>query len=89
MRIFLKKINEKFYQKLTGSTQNRRGWINKYPCLKTGGVAEESWHYHRVLPSFKRRHTKFQIDSYESFDLTAICIKRVWCFFRYNEKITI
>jgi hypothetical protein len=40
-----------------------RGSINKYPCVKTGGVAEGSWHYRRVLPSVTRHHTKFQTDS--------------------------
>lgn len=30
------------------------GSINKYPYLKTGGVAEGSCHYRRVLPSGTR-----------------------------------
>lgn len=28
--------------------------INKYPCLKTGGLADGIWHYRRVLASAKR-----------------------------------
>ena len=57
-----------------------RGWIDKYPCLKTDGIAERSWKNYRALTSFKRRHTKFQNDSLVSFDLTDICNKHVWCF---------
>ena len=58
----LRILTNTIYDKIIIDTQIRR-LINEYPCSKIGRVAEGSLHYRRVLPSFKRRHIKPQIDS--------------------------
>jgi len=43
-----------------------------YPCLTTDGVTDSKSVYHRLMPSFERRQSKFQTDLSSSFVLTTV-----------------